>query len=58
MSTEAFSDTEIVDKINRATSLLTINIATTPTSQAQYLSEFAMYVNDLLSLRSGRLGTP
>jgi hypothetical protein len=45
------TDTEIVDRINRALSLTTVNIATDPTNQPQYLSEFATTANDLLSRR-------
>jgi hypothetical protein len=49
--TEKLSDTEIVDRINRALSLTTVNIATNPDNQAQYLSDFAMTTNDILSRR-------
>ena len=46
------TDTEIVDRINRVLSLTTFNIATDPENQPQYLSEFAMTVNDVLSRRA------
>ena len=46
------TDIEIVDRINRALSLMTVNIASDPAGQPQYLSEFAMTSNDLLSRRA------
>jgi hypothetical protein len=45
------SSDEIVRRINRALSLTTINIATSPSDQAQYLSEFAMTASDLIVQR-------
>jgi hypothetical protein len=45
------SSDEIVRRINLALSLTTINIATSPSDQAQYLSEFAMTASDLIVQR-------